>query len=171
MAFENLFPDETRLFPDPEKKLTPEQVTELRPPEEYTVIELMDDYRASKSLVEQLLTPTARAVILDILITEATNALTVAEICEQTDRVSKATFTRHKEALLDFGVIEEAGKKGNAQTYRANVYHPAVQLLAMLRLVLNFGQTRMLLDKRFIKSESRSGTESEVDSSNGNNAA
>lgn len=140
------------LFPDEDKKLTPEQVREMHPPDDFEVIDSMETYRASRSRFEQLLTPTARASILDILVRYADEPLTVAEICEKTDRVSKATFTRHKEPLLDFGVIEEAGKKGNAQTYRANVYHPAVQLLAMVESVLVHGTTRLLLDDRFIKS-------------------
>ena len=171
MAHEGVFPDESRLFPDQEKKLSPEQVQELHPSQEPTVIESEDEYRASKSRVEQLLTPTARAVILDILVRYADDALTVTEVCEKTDRVSKVTFARHKEPLLDFGVIEQAGKKGNAQTYRANVYHPAVQPVAMLWSVLNFGQTRMLLDERFIKREFQTKAESEKGSDKGNDVA
>lgn len=150
------------LFPDEEKKLTPDQVRQMRPPESIGVIETVEEYRASKSLFEHLVTPMARATILEILVSRADEACTVAEICEETDRVSKATFARHKDPLLEFGVIEKAGKKGNAQTYRANVYHPAVQLITMLRWVLVHGHTRMFLDERFV-STSTASTDSTPD--------
>jgi len=101
------------------------------------------------SLLAMIFTPRARARILDALVGAHTEALSAAQICERAD-VGTSSFDRQKDALLDLGVLEEAGMVGNAQTYRLNRAHPVAQLLGMLDQVLRFGTTSMLLDERFV---------------------
>jgi hypothetical protein len=57
---------------------------------------------------------------------------------------------RHREALLDLGVLLRAGKRGNAQTYALATEHPVAQVLVMLDDLLQWGETPVCLDGRFV---------------------
>lgn len=95
-----------------------------------------------------LLAPRARAQILDSLLEAPDEPLTVSEITGQAG-VDNATFHHHKDALTDLGIVETAGKKGNAQTYTLTD-SPLVGLVAMLRNVVRDGVTPDLLDDRVV---------------------
>lgn len=98
-----------------------------------------------------LLTPSARAVILDVLVGAPRAELTVAEIVDGTPGVSTSSFHRHIQVLTDAGVVRTAGKKGNAQTYTLATDHPVAQVLMMLSSLTASGTTHDYLDERFVR--------------------
>lgn len=105
---------------------------------------------AGASIVEQLVTPPARARILDVLLSSPDEAWTVRELADRHQNLSKSSVSREKDALVAAGVIVAAGKKGNAETYRLNRDHPVTQLLRMLSAVTAWGRTPNLLDAQWI---------------------
>lgn len=129
---------------DDEPPLTPEDVRRMA-----------TDYRekhldeAGTSLFVELFTPRARAQILDVLLANPTEAMSAAKIAERAD-VSRSSFARQADALLDLGVMVRHEQVGNAWTYRLNTDHPAAQLAGMLDQVLGYGTAAMLLDEQFI---------------------
>jgi len=101
------------------------------------------------SLLAAALTPRSRVQIIDVLLGAADERLSAAEICEAAG-IDRGTFTRQERPLVDLGVMEQAGRVGNARTYRLNRTHPVVQLLGMLDQVFRFGTAAELLDEQFV---------------------
>lgn len=107
-----------------------------------------EDVRADlEPPLHRLLTPAASAASLAAL-ARASEPLTGAEIAEAAN-LSRSAFDRNKDDLLESGVVETAGKKGNAQTYRLAPGRPVAQLLQMASNVANFGVTPDLFDRTF----------------------
>lgn len=104
---------------------------------------------AGPSLLAAALTPRSRVQIIDVLLGAPGERLSAAEICDAAG-IDRGTFTRQERPLIDLGVMEHAGRVGNARTYRLNRAHPLAQLLGMADHVLRFGTTADLLDERFI---------------------
>lgn len=125
--------------------VTPEDVRDNRD----AVLEKFPDDEMPPSMLSMLLTPAKRFEILDTLLEAGEEALTVSEMSERGD-VTSSSFNRHKDMLLDLGVIVEAGKRGNAQMYRVNINHPAIQILMDLQDVMIHGGTVQYLHDRFI---------------------
>lgn len=126
---------------DDEDSITPEDVLQ----------QYYGPEREAGPLFAQLFTPKSRALILDVLVSERGDALTVSEIVDySTGGLGKSSVHNHIDDLITLGVVEDAGKKGNAQTYQLNTSHPVAQLLAMLDNVLMWGRTPTLLDEAFI---------------------
>lgn len=107
-----------------------------------------EEYRTE---IFELLTPRARGAIIDALLQAADEPRTAQEIADAHSGVTVPSFNRHREALQEFGVLLESGKRGNARTYRLNTNHPAVQLLGMINQVYNHGTTPPLLDEKFYR--------------------
>lgn len=95
-----------------------------------------------------LFTPRSRGELLHDLL-GVKEPLTAAEFCDRYN-TSRSTFGDHIDVLVTAGVVEEAGKRGNAQTYRRNSAHPVTQLLIMAETAQSYGQTPQLLDEAFI---------------------
>lgn len=120
--------------------------------------DLLDQYRGEAfvekyggtSAFSQLFTPKTRALLLDVLVGERGNALTVREIVDRHPDLSVTGVNRHREALLDLGVLVRDGKRGNAQTYALATEHPVAQVLVMLDDLLQWGETPVRLDERFV---------------------
>ena len=106
--------------------------------------------REPGALFVQLFTPKSRALILNVLVSDRDEALTVSEIVAQEDELAKSNVHDHIDTLLDLGVVERPGKKGNAWTYRLNDDHPVAQLLAMIETVFMWGRTPQFLDEAFV---------------------
>jgi hypothetical protein len=123
-----------------------------------TPFDLLDQYRGDEFVAEhggesvfrQLFTPKARPLVLDVLVSERGEALTAQEIADHHADLSVTDVDRHREALLDFGVIVEDGKRGNAMTYALAREHPVAQVLVMLDDLLMWGETRPALDEQFV---------------------
>lgn len=96
-----------------------------------------------------LFTPKSRTLILDALMSARGDALSAQTIANHHDDLSVSGVNRHREALLDLGVIVETGKVGNAMMYQLNKNHPVVQLLAMIDNIVMWGETPMLLGEEF----------------------
>ena len=107
-----------------------------------------DAYRTE---VFELMTPRARGAIVDALLQAPDEPRTAQEIADAHSGVTVPSFNRHRDTLLQFGVLLESEKRGNAQTYRLNTNHPAVQLLGMINQVYNHGTTPPLLDEKFYR--------------------
>lgn len=127
-----------------EESLRPEDVHE-----QYSGEEAIEQYGGESSF-RQLFVPKTRALVLDVLVGERGDALTAQEIANHHEDLSVSGFNRHREALLDFGVIVEAGKRGNAMTYALNRRHPVTQLLVMVDDVTMWGQTQLVLEEQFL---------------------
>lgn len=126
---------------DDEESLTPENILQ----------QYYGPERESGPLFAQLFTPKSRALILDVLVSERGDALTVSEIVDySTGGLAKSSVHNHIDDLRTLGVVEDAGKKGNAQTYQLNTGHPVAQLLAMMDNILMWGRTPMMLDETFV---------------------
>lgn len=130
-----------------EEPLTPDDVLEMRPDHTDDPVTSPEEMM---SVFEEILTPRTRAAILDVLVYARGEALTVSQMADENPRVSASSFDRHKDDLLDFGLMVEAGKIGNAMTYALNTDHPGAQVLAMLDNVMLWGETPMMLGKQFI---------------------
>lgn len=107
-----------------------------------------EEYRTE---VFELMTPRTRGAIVDALLQAPDDTRTAQEIADAHSGVTVPSFNRHREVLEEFGILLEAGKRGNAQTYRLNTNHPAVQLLGMINQVYNHGTTPPLLDEKFYR--------------------
>jgi len=66
--------------------------------------------------------------ILVTLIDAGGAPLSVADIAEQA-KVDRQTFYNNEELLLEYGLIEQADKVGNAQRYRVNLTYEPIQAL------------------------------------------
>lgn len=133
---------------DENDQLTPGDVAGLFPRPDETADP--DSAADVETAFVRLFAPRTRAGVLDVLVSDPDRAWTVAEIVDHSGNVSTSGFERHKDALLASGVVQEAGKKGNAQTYRLNTHHPVAQLLVMLDTVIGYGKTPLLLEEQFI---------------------
>lgn len=109
------------------------------------------------SIFERLTTPKARALIIDVLVADRGEAWTAAELAERREDLSVTSFNRHKDALVDLGVMLERGKRGNAMTYSLNTGHPLAQVLVMFDDVANWGRTQVHLDEQFIDDDADEG--------------
>jgi hypothetical protein len=132
---------------DSDENITTADIQEL-----YDSDEFIEKY-GGKSVFRSLFVPKSRALILDALISARGDALSAQIIANHHDDLSVSGVNRHREALLDQGVVVEAGKVGNAMTYQLNEHHPVVQLLAMLDNIVMWGETPMLLNEEFIAEE------------------
>lgn len=124
-------------------RLTPADVQELRPTQSAAASD-----SASSDLAE-VLTPESRFRLLEALVFEGGDLMTVSQIVDRAG-VSQATASRHLPALETFGVVREGEKMGNARTFRAAMDHPLVQLLRMAGAVVQTGTTPMLLEQQFV---------------------
>lgn len=70
-------------------------------------------------------------------------------IVDRHEDLSTTGFARHKDALLDLGVMVEADKRGNAQQYALNTKHPIAQLLQTLNSVMMWSRTPQMLEEQF----------------------
>lgn len=131
----------------------------LTPPRAYSSPADLTTYYQSEAFVEkyggetvfrQLFAPKSRTLILDALLAAEGDPRTADQIAAWNDDLSVSGFNRHRDALLELGVMIEAGKVGNAMTYRLNEDHPVAQLLAMLGNVTFAGETPMTLDPAFL---------------------
>lgn len=129
---------------DDDAPLTPEDVRQLGVEYRETHLDETDD-----SLFVELFTPRARARILDVLLSNPHEAMLAADIAEAAG-ISRSSFARQLDPLLDLGVMVRDEQVVNAWTYRLNTDHPAAQLAGMLDQVLGFGTAAPLLDERFI---------------------
>lgn len=108
-----------------------------------------EEYRTE---VFELMTPRARGAIVDAMLQSNDEPMTAQEIADSHSGVTVPSFNRHRESLVDeFGILLNSGKRGNAQTYRLNTNHPAVQLLGMINQVFTHGTTPPLLDEQFYR--------------------
>ena len=112
-------------------------------------IDDLADSDVETSAFRALFDPPARAAILDALLISHPDPLTASEICEVSG-ITKSPFYDQIDYLLVAGVVHEAGKRGNAQTYVLATGHPVAQLLAMAKEVQTRGQTPMLLEDQFV---------------------
>ena len=125
--------------------------------EQMTPADVLDRYFGEEGIEKfggepifaQAFTPKTRALILDVLVSERGGALSAQMIADHHDDLSVSGVNRHRDALRDLGLIEEAGKVGNAMTYALNTRHPAAQVLAMLDNIFMWGETPMILDEQF----------------------
>jgi DNA-binding transcriptional ArsR family regulator len=142
----------------PDEPLTLEDILRMRPtPDEPDVV---DDLAEAKTALESLLTPRARLGILQELIHAnkmGEEPLTQSNLTDRNARVSRSAFYNHIDALLDYGVVEETDKVGNARRFRVVTEHPAVQALAMLDNIMMWGQTPQMLDDQFIAPDDADG--------------
>lgn len=141
-------PDPTHDMAD---ELTPAQVAaQARSllPDEGTVEEAPD----AETAFTALLTPESRFRIIAALIEADGEPLAVSRLVEIAG-VSKASFHRHEDALLNVGVLREVDKVGNARRFALDKEHPVAQLLWMVDRVLAFGETDMALDERFVRDD------------------
>lgn len=92
----------------------------------------------------------AKTLTISALVQERGEAYTAQEIADMREDLSVASFNRYRDDLIGLGVIAEAGKRGNAMTYRLDTDHPVAQLLMMLDDVLVNGQTPMRLSEQFL---------------------
>jgi hypothetical protein len=123
-----------------------------------TPFDLLGQYRGEAfveryggaSAFSHLFAPKTRALILDVLIGERGGALTAREIADSPPELSVTGVNRHRDALLDLGVVARSGKRGNAQTYALATEHPVAQVLVMLDDLLQWGETPVRLDERFV---------------------
>mgnify|MGYP000660487349 CR=1 FL=1 len=99
-----------------------------------------------------LLTPESRLRIIGALVEASNEPLTGSRLSDIAG-VSKASFARHEDDLLEVGIMLEVDKVGNARRFALNDSHPAAQLLWMLDRVLTFGETSDALDDRFVFDE------------------
>lgn len=129
------------------EQMTPDDVVEQRPDHTDDPVTSPEGMR---SVFERVLTPRTRAAIIDVLVNARGEALSVSQMVDENTQVSTSSFERHKDDLLAYGLIVEAGKVGNAQTYALNTEHPGAQLLAMFDNVMLWGETPMMLDEQFI---------------------
>jgi len=113
---------------------------------EFTQSEHYND--GSTSPFVELFVPRTRGKILFALL-GTDDALTEAEIVDRAD-VGRSAAHQHLVALTDTGVVVEAGKRGNAQTYRIRREHPTVQALRMASIAQRHGTTPQLLEEQFI---------------------
>jgi len=108
-----------------------------------------------------LLTPESRFRIIAALVEANHDPLKISRLCEIAG-VSKASFARHEDDLLEVGIMREVDKVGNARRFALNEAHPAAQLLWMLDRVLMTGETSDALDDRFIFDEAWEDLSDEV---------
>ena len=137
---------ETTANGDTEDRLTREDVRMMFPENDEPITDVED----MGSKFEKMLTPRTRAAIIDTLVEARGDALSVKQMTEQNPHISTSSFERHRDDLIAYGVMEEAGKVGNAMTYRLRTEHPAAQLLAMLDNILMYGETPQMLDDYFV---------------------
>ena len=110
------------------------------------------DPQQHESPFKRLFGAPTKVAILDVLLSAPNRELTASEIVDQRDDLSRSSFDRQREDLLEFGVLVETGKTANARTYALNTDHPTTQVLQMLQNVILTGWTPMVLDEDRIRS-------------------
>lgn len=128
----------------PDEDISPDDIQRVYESDEY-----VEKY-GGESVFSSLFTPKSRTLILDALISARSDAISAQTIANHHDDLSVTGVNRHREALIDLGVVVEAGKVGNAMTYQLNRDHPVVQLLAMLDNLVVGGETPILLNEDFV---------------------
>lgn len=106
--------------------------------------------KRDQNLITKLFTPRTRAVLLDEWMTFGSEPVTITEVSEMTDQVTRQAAYTHVDALVEYGIVSEAGNKGNATAYRLNIHNPIVQCLEMLSSIGRFGKTKLLLERDFL---------------------
>lgn len=101
-------------------------------------------------LIADLFTPRSRAIVLDTWFNFGTEPVTISEVADLSDQLTRQTVHQHREALEEYSIIVEDGMKGNATAYRLNARHPVVQCLQMLKNLGRFGRTNLLLEREFL---------------------
>lgn len=69
--------------------------------------------------------------VLITLIDAAGMPLTVTDIADQAG-IKKQSFYNNEDLLLEYGLIEKAGKVGNAQRYKVDMANDVIQALMQL---------------------------------------
>lgn len=108
--------------------------------------------RGDPTPIERLLgTPTRVSVLATLASAPAEQLpMTVAELSERADTVTKASFSKHKDDLLASGVVEIADEVGGTTRYQLNDDHPVAQAWQMLVSLSLVGRTRVHVDERFL---------------------
>lgn len=96
-----------------------------------TVEQLSDEAIVADHPLVELLTPRAKVKILVALIRLRGEKLSPSAICDRA-AISTDTWYQNYEALLEYGVIEQAGHAGNSPLYRADMDNPAIQALEQI---------------------------------------
>lgn len=113
------------------------------------VVEYLHEEESDETPFEALFAPRGRIKIFDGLLQAHPEPWTASEISEWAG-MDVSTFTAHRDFLLMTDVIEEAGEKAGAQTFRLNPQHPVAQLVSMIDTVFGHGKTPILLEEQFI---------------------
>jgi len=98
----------------------------------------------------QLFTPRSKAAIVATLIEAGGEPKTVSELGELSEKVNSSAFNRYKGDLKAVGLLVEAGKRGNAQTYRLDTDGPVGPALQMVDELMREGETPLLLDEEYL---------------------
>lgn len=102
-------------------------------------------------LIAELFTPRSRAILIDTWLDFGSEPVTITEVAERSDQLTRQTAHSHLDALEnEFGIVVEAGKKGNATAYRLNYRNPIVQCVQMLAHIGRFGRTNLLIEREFL---------------------
>jgi hypothetical protein len=131
---------------DDTNSLTPEDIRDLRPDPDAD----SGDAASVATTFQKLLVPRAKVAVYDTLLDNGNEPLTISQMTDRSQNLSRSTLDRHKTLLLGTEVLIEAGRVGNAMTYKLNEEHPVVQLLIMLDTVSTYGTTPQLLEEPFI---------------------
>ena len=76
----------------------------------------------------ELLTPGAKVKILLAFMRLRGGKLNPTGIAERA-AITQHTWYEHRDDLLDYGVVEEAGSAGNSPLYRVDMEHPIIKRL------------------------------------------
>lgn len=114
------------------------------------VTETVEEAKNSESRFEQVFSTPAKVAIVNVLLKTGGEPLTASEIVEASGEISTASFSRYRDELIEDGILETRGKRGNAQLYSLDVESPAAQALKMVETLLGFGKTPLYLDEQYI---------------------
>lgn len=124
----------------------PSDTSDIEPPtpDEIRVLE----YTTEPGPIATVFTPGSRLQVFEAFLQDGGFRVTVADISETTG-LHHDTVYEQVDALLDHGLIVEAGKQGNAKTYLLNVHHGAVQKMYEVRDMFVHGRTTGYTDARY----------------------
>lgn len=132
-------------------KLSRETVKQRRPHRLMSHDEVIEDLGNQDTAFANLFLPPTRAAMWDVIMRLHEHPVTAAEFCSMGEKVSRSSFSRHKDVFLQWGVLAEAGsdEHGN-QLYIKNVRHPLVQTMLMINRLAVHGSTPMLLEDQHV---------------------